>query len=90
MTDPSDGFKQRVLTWVQQRDPSAATVTRVFSQGCNYAGCTGDLGTFEVTVRYYREDGEDRTINATGDTMASLWDWVMAAPVFDDPSCHHD
>ena len=73
-------FAASVLGWVQHNyDPLAVEVTRVYGYGSAWEGSTeqGFYDTFTAYIDWRREDDTTGGTSCAGETMGSLWDWVI-------------
>lgn len=79
-------FNERVLEWVQHKDPLAAVVTSVYGHGTDWDGDTegGFYSSFSVDIAYERSDGSKKYMGVKGDAMDSLWKWTVNNEVWED------
>jgi hypothetical protein len=80
-TGAERGFLAAVLPWVRQRATDAVQVLAVTTYGTDWAGGTaeGFYSESDVSIEYVTAGGVQKTLTVAGESMESLWRFVMDA-----------
>lgn len=73
-------FERGVFAWLKTQRDDAAELIEVYNGATDWAGSTehGFYETFAVDIYYLRTNGQRGFLDARGEVMGKLWDFLMA------------